>query len=214
MFALAQAPSGYKLRFFNSDQNALLDRLTELIIPADDRSPGAHAAKVSLFIDFMVAYCEPEVQEQWILGLHAVENESRERFRKPFLECDAAWQDQIMQTISRNEDHPTTELEKFFRILKSRTIDGYYTSEIGIHQELKYQGNRPQAEFAGCIHPEHCACALRAEMREISFATPPPLRSLRATLRTSSCNSGSRSGRPAVPPQSAEPKAERTTTLR
>lgn len=41
LFALAQAPTEYKLRFFNDEQNALLDRLTELIIPADDRSPGA-----------------------------------------------------------------------------------------------------------------------------------------------------------------------------
>lgn len=157
LFALAQAPSGYKLRFFNDEQNALLDRLTELIIPADDHSPGAHAAKVSLFFDLMVFHSDPDVQEQWPRGLRALENESRERFRKPFLECDAGGQDQIMQTISRNEDHPTTELEKFFRILKSRTIDGYYTSQIGIHRELKYQGNRPQAEFAGCIHPEHGA---------------------------------------------------------
>ncbi|MCY4585237.1 MAG: gluconate 2-dehydrogenase subunit 3 family protein [Bryobacterales bacterium] len=157
LVALAQAPAGYKLRFFNDEQNALLDRLTELIIPADDHSPGAHAAKVSLFIDLMVSHSKPDVQDQWTRGLRALENESRERFRKPFLECDAAWQDQIMQTISRNEDHPSTELEKFFRILKSRTIDGYYTSEIGIHQELKYQGNRPQAEFAGCTHPEHGA---------------------------------------------------------
>ncbi|MDE0434005.1 MAG: gluconate 2-dehydrogenase subunit 3 family protein [Bryobacterales bacterium] len=157
LVALTQAPAEYKLRFFNDDQNALLDRLAELIIPADDHSPGAREAKVSLFIDLMVFHSEPDVQEQWTRGLRALKNESRERFRKPFLECDAVRQDQIMQAISRNEDHPTTELEKFFRILKSRTIDGYYTSEIGIHQELKYQGNRPQSEFAGRTHPEHGA---------------------------------------------------------
>lgn len=157
LIALAQAPTQYKLRFFSDDQNALLDRLTELIIPADDHSPGAHEAKVSLFVDLMVSHSEPDVQDQWTRGLHAVENESRERFQKPFLACDAARQDQIMQTLSRNEDHPTTELEKFFAILKSRTIDGYYTSAIGIHQELQYQGNRPQAEFLGCTHPEHGA---------------------------------------------------------
>ena len=60
--------------------------------------------------------------------MRAVENESRERFQKPFLECDAARQDQVMQTMSANEDYPETELDKFFGILKSRTIDGYYTS--------------------------------------------------------------------------------------
>ena len=132
-------------------------RRIQLIIPADDHSQGSHEAKVSLFIDLMVSHSEPDVQDQWTHGLRAVENESRERFQKPFLECDAARQDQVMQTMSANEDYPETELEKFFRILKSRTIDGYYTSQIGIHQELKYKGNRPQAEFAGCTHPEHGA---------------------------------------------------------
>jgi hypothetical protein len=35
------------------------------------------------------------------------------------------------------------------------TIDGYYTSEIGIKQELKYKGNTYLKEFKGCTHPEH-----------------------------------------------------------
>ena len=155
--ALARAPAEYKLRFFSEGQNELLDRLTELIIPADDHSPGAHEAKVSLFIDLMVSHSDPGVQDQWTRGLSVVEKESQARFQKPFLECDAAQQDRIMQTMSGNENHPTTELEKFFAILKSRTIDGYYTSAIGIHQELQYKGHRPQAEFVGCTHPEHGA---------------------------------------------------------
>ncbi len=62
------------------------------------------------------------------------------------------------QQIARNnrgEDKPTTPEEKFFVEIKRATIDGYYTSRIGIHQELEYQGNVPQAEFIGCTHPEH-----------------------------------------------------------
>ncbi len=35
------------------------------------------------------------------------------------------------------------------------TIDGYYTSAIGIHKELEYKGNTALAEFPGCTHPEH-----------------------------------------------------------
>ncbi len=157
LIALAQAPAEYKLRFFGEDQKTLLDRLTELIIPADDHSPGAQEAKVSLFIDLMVSHSKPGVQDQWARGLGAVEKESQTKFQKPFLECDAAEQDRIMQAMAGNEGRPTTELEKFFAVLKSRTIDGYYTSAIGIHQELEYKGNRPQAEFVGCTHPEHGA---------------------------------------------------------
>jgi hypothetical protein len=35
-------------------------------------------------------------------------------------------------------------------ISKDATLRGYYTSEIGIHQELKYQGNKFLREFVGC----------------------------------------------------------------
>jgi hypothetical protein len=43
-----------------------------------------------------------------------------------------------------------TPLEEFFALTKRATIQGYYTSEIGIHQELRYKGNKMLAEFVGC----------------------------------------------------------------
>ena len=36
-----------------------------------------------------------------------------------------------------------------------RTITGYYTSEIGLHQELGDDGQMVLAEYKGCTHPEH-----------------------------------------------------------
>ena len=52
---VAWTPGEYKLRFFTEAENQLLDQLMEPIIPADSHSPGARAAKVSLFADLMVA---------------------------------------------------------------------------------------------------------------------------------------------------------------
>jgi hypothetical protein len=43
-----------------------------------------------------------------------------------------------------------TAVEKFFITAKQATIHGYYTSEIGIHKELRYKGNQILAEFVGC----------------------------------------------------------------
>jgi hypothetical protein len=42
-------------------------------------------------------------------------------------------------------------LEAFFADTKQATIHGYYTSEIGIHQDLRYKGNTLLAEFVGCL---------------------------------------------------------------
>lgn len=152
---IAANPSTYKLQFFTPEQDKLLDRLTDLIIPTDEHSPGASAAKVSQFIDLMVAGSNQSVQEQWTGGLQAVEAEAKARFEKPFLELTAGQQDQILAKMAAHETSPSTDLERFFVRLKSMTIDGYYTSAIGIHQDLEYKGNTALAEFPGCTHPEH-----------------------------------------------------------
>ena len=49
----------------------------------------------------------------------------------------------------RRPDSRRTALDVFFTDTKQATIHGYYTSEIGIHQELRYQGNKMLAEFVG-----------------------------------------------------------------
>jgi len=148
-------PTDGKLRFFSRAQDELLDRLTEMIIPADDRSPGAHAAQVSRFIDNMVAYSAKEVQEQWTAGLEQVDAEARRRFEKAFLQCAPQEQEQILAAMAAGEPEPKMPLERFFVRLKLITVDGYYTSSIGIHRELQYKGNAVLSEFPGCHHPEH-----------------------------------------------------------
>jgi hypothetical protein len=55
-----------------------------------------------------------------------------------------------MRDISRSETNPHTPLEEFFVMTKLATVRGYYTSEIGIHQELRYEGNTFLREFVGC----------------------------------------------------------------
>lgn len=51
--------------------------------------------------------------------------------------------------MAANEANPQTPDEKFFVTLKARVVDAYYSSSIGIHQEMDYKGNVYQAEFAG-----------------------------------------------------------------
>jgi hypothetical protein len=57
--------------------------------------------------------------------------------------------DTLLGDVSR---HPPdrTPLEVFFANTKQATIHGYYTSEIGIHKDLRYKGNQILAEFVGC----------------------------------------------------------------
>jgi hypothetical protein len=152
---IAQGPSAAKLQFFTPAQDALLDRLTEMIIPADNHSPGAREARVSRFIDRIVGNSTKDIQEQWTAGLELVDDEARRRFAKPFLQCLAPQQDQILAVMAASEAEPKMPLDRFFARLKLMTVDGYYTSAIGIHRELQYKGNAVLTEFPRCSHPEH-----------------------------------------------------------
>ena len=143
------------LRFFTAEENRTVIEMSERIIPADASSPGAKAAKVNEYIDLVISESPDEVKRSWRAGLAAVGKMSRDRFGKEFAAASVEQQVELLKEISRNEKSPTTVEERFFRSIKNATIDGYYTSEIGIHQELHYKGNSYLKDFPGCTHPEH-----------------------------------------------------------
>ena len=150
--ALAQVRSGAaatKLRFFTRAQFATVDALSERLIPADDHSPGAHDARVPDFIDLLVSESLGGVKTMWTDGLAALDQASQEKFSAPFAKATPEQQVTLLTDISRNEADPKTPLEKFFVESKARAIQGYYTSEIGIHKELGYKGNKFLPEFVG-----------------------------------------------------------------
>jgi hypothetical protein len=80
---------------------------------------------------------------------------SRDRYGKTFADASVEQQVELLTEISKNERSPQTTEERFFRTIKYATVDGYYTSEIGIQKELRYKGNAYLKEFTGCAHPEH-----------------------------------------------------------
>jgi hypothetical protein len=129
--------------------------ISDLIIPTDEHSPGARAAGVSGFIDLMVNESPNETKALWRGGLAAVDKMSARHFSAAFNQASPEQQISLLKTISRNERRPKTIEERFFVAIKSMTVDAYYTSSIGIHQDLRYQGNAVLKEFVGCTHPEH-----------------------------------------------------------
>jgi gluconate 2-dehydrogenase gamma chain len=157
--AHAQAPqtpaASYVLKYFNTLQARTIEALAEVIIPSDDHSPGAAVAKVYEFIDEIVSSSSDDVKKLWTEGLAGMDRLAVRQFGQEYVNCGAPQQAALMEGISRNEDQPATPEEKFFVVLKRATIDGYYTSAIGIHQDLEYQGNKMVLEFPGCTHPEH-----------------------------------------------------------
>lgn len=136
--------------FLTKEEFALVDELTELIIPADDHSPGAREALVAAYIDFRLSDSfDEQPRTLWKDGLKVIEQISQEMHGRSFLACTPDERVALLTRISQNESNPVKPEEVFFRELKSRTARAYYTSKIGIHNEMEYKGNVSLKEFAG-----------------------------------------------------------------
>lgn len=136
--------------FFTKDEFALVDELTELIIPADEHSPGARAAQVASYIDFRLSESfEEQPKSLWRDGLKLIEQLSSEMSGKTFLQASPEQRIALLTRISQNEMNPVKPEELFFKDLKSRTARAYYTSKIGIDTEMEYKGNSYLKEFVG-----------------------------------------------------------------
>jgi hypothetical protein len=144
------AAEAYRYTYFRPEQLSTLEALTETIIPADEHSPGAKEARVVEYIDAIVADAPESVKRMWEGGLILANNMAQNSFGRPYHECSAQEQIAIMSEFAGYENGRDTPEEKFFLLLKRTTIDGYYTSKIGIHQELQYQGNTALSEFPSC----------------------------------------------------------------
>jgi hypothetical protein len=136
--------------FFTVDELAMVDELSELIIPTDDHSPGARAARVAAYIDSRLADAWDEQERvDWRSGLERINQLSREATGTPFMQSSPDRRLAVLTRIAQGEKEPRLPEEVFFVKLKSRVVDAYYTSEIGIKQEMDYKGNSYLPEFAG-----------------------------------------------------------------
>jgi len=142
-------------KFFSAPELALLDELAEMIIPSDEHSGGARAARVAAYIDGRLADYDPAIQDladeraHWKAGLAAIDDLARQGTGKAFLEATPEQRTSVLTGVAAAEKDPQTEAQRFFGDLKEWTARGYYTSSIGIHDEMEYKGNTMQDEYAG-----------------------------------------------------------------
>ena len=138
-------------KFFTARELAILDEFAELIIPADAQSGGAKAAKCALYIDGQLAESiDPVWRQSWKDDLHEIDETASRMFGRAFLETSAAERAKLMDRIARNENKkPVEDVNYAFGTIKWWVAEAYYTSQLGMHDELKYQGNSYIDEFVG-----------------------------------------------------------------
>jgi hypothetical protein len=137
-------------------QNEAVIALSEAIIP-QTTTAGAAKAGVNRFIDAAVADRSPADRQKFLDGLAWVDARSERDAGVPFARATAEQQTALLTTLSTAtdpsaDDRPGVE---FFKAIKSLTITGYYTSEVGMREEMEDNGNMFFLEFPGCTHEAH-----------------------------------------------------------
>ena len=140
----------FAARFFTPAEFAMVDELSDMIIPTDELSPGARTARVAGEIDRRMAdSIDPEPKKRWRDGLRAVNDLAREMTGKAFMQGTADQRLAVLTRMAANERDPKTPAERFFGYLKRSTARAYYSSKVGI-QDQRYKGNVYQTgEYAG-----------------------------------------------------------------
>lgn len=142
--------------FFNSGDFELISRVAELIIP-ETHTPGAIGAGVPAYIDMVVARNNAQ-QSLAADGLRWIDAEAERIGGRKFLQLEEAQQLSILEALCAASEAPgQSQLGRnveFFAMMKSLTADGYYTSRVGLIEDLGYSGNTALASFPGCV-PEH-----------------------------------------------------------
>jgi hypothetical protein len=128
---------------FSARDIALLDEIADTILPATD-TPGAKAAGVGPFIAVMVTDTYyPDNQAIFLDGLDAMDNASRARFNANVLDITRTQRLALVEQFDREQyAYMTTKAPEapahYFRMLKELTLLGYFTSEIGYTQAMRY----------------------------------------------------------------------------
>jgi len=148
----AAEDQAYAPKFFSAHAYKTLQMLCQTIIPSDADAKGAIEAGAPEFIDLITS---ENVDYQVALGggLMWLDNACIDRYGKPFLDCTAAQQKEILDLIAYRKnaklDSSLGQGIEFFALLRKFTADGYFTSEIGI-EYLGYIGNTFVKDFPGC----------------------------------------------------------------
>ncbi len=135
-------------------QDALIAEIAEMIVPTTD-TPGAKAAGVPNFIKKMLADCYRQPYSDYFMKeLDAVEADTKAKFSKSFVDATTEERTEILKMYEKKAkteaakfreeaqlwDRSTLPSERpFFAAMKDLTVTGYFTSEIGCTQALRYE---------------------------------------------------------------------------
>ncbi|MEO8406050.1 MAG: gluconate 2-dehydrogenase subunit 3 family protein [Chitinophagaceae bacterium] len=131
-----------------------LNEVGETILPAT-ATPGAKAANVSKVMKAVVTDCyDLAAQPVFLGGIKMINDASNKKFNHSFLEATPPQREELVKEIDKEaREYQKTkkkdDMDHYFTMMKQLTLLGYFTSEVGAKQALRYVPI-PQ-RYDGCI---------------------------------------------------------------
>jgi Gluconate 2-dehydrogenase subunit 3 len=146
---------------FTAENIALLDEIGETILPATD-TPGAKAAKIGDFMKVIVTDCYTDAQQKVFGDGLAGFNEACKKLNgKNFMDCDAAKRKDFLISLEKEAKEYNKQRDEkdkaakdkaretldpnyvgspshYYTMMKQLTLWGYFSSEIGMKQALRF----------------------------------------------------------------------------
>ncbi|MFD1467083.1 gluconate 2-dehydrogenase subunit 3 family protein [Hymenobacter caeli] len=142
--AAADAPVAATGPLLDVDQIRLLDEVGDTILPTTAASPGAKAAHIGRFMNVMVRDCyTPADQNIFMDGMTKLSEAANKQYSKSFLACTPAERTAFLTALDKEQKAYTANKKAddpahYFRMMKELTLLGYFTSEVGATQALRY----------------------------------------------------------------------------
>jgi hypothetical protein len=123
---------------FGPNDEQLLADIAETIVPAT-ATPGAKDVMAHKFVQKVVADCyETADREAFMKGLANVEDYSNKQFGKGYSALAAAQQIEVLKHFEK-EHMADKKANPWWGNMKQLTMTGFFTSEIGATQVLRYE---------------------------------------------------------------------------
>lgn len=135
---------------FDEEVVELLNDIGETILPETSSSPGARAADIGQFMKLIVTDCySPEEQSIFFKGINTIQQTAQEKYSNAFNKLTTQQKIDLMLSFDEEARQATTGEEHFFNMLNQLTVWGFFSSEPGSTQALRYVP--VPGRYEGCV---------------------------------------------------------------
>lgn len=130
---------------FTENNILFLDEVGETILPTTDSSPGAKAVKIGEFMKTIVTDCyEAGEQTVFLEGIPTLNAAAKEKAGKDFMKLTPEERKSFLIEVDKeakefDEAREDGTPNHYFSMMKQLTLWGYFSSEIGATQALRYE---------------------------------------------------------------------------